>query len=72
MGKFRAEGWWYYFLVAYAIKTPLPMLLLIPLAFWHWRRQGGGWFREAFLLLPALALVILISACRTRPSSPKR
>lgn len=61
MGQFRAEGWWYYFLVAYAIKTPIPMLLLIPLAFWHWRRQGG-WFREVFLLLPTLAYVILISA----------
>lgn len=62
MGQFRAEGWWYYFLVAFALKTPIPMLLLLPLALWHWRRQeGAGWFREAFLLLPALAYVILIS-----------
>ena len=62
MGQFRAEGWWYYFLVAFAIKTPIPMLLLIPLALWHWRRQGGQWIREAYLLLPALAHLILISA----------
>jgi len=62
MGQFRAEGWWYYFLVAYLIKTPIPMLLLIPLAVWHWRRQGGGWFNEAFLLLPAVTLFVLISA----------
>ncbi len=62
MGQFRTEGWWYYFLVAYAIKTPIPMLLLIPLAFWHWPRQRKGWFHEVFLLLPALALFILISA----------
>jgi len=62
MGEFRAEGWWYYFLLAYAIKTPIPMLLLIPLAFWHWRRQGGEWFHEVFLLLPILAFTILISA----------
>ncbi|MCI0408148.1 MAG: hypothetical protein L0191_06240, partial [Acidobacteria bacterium] len=62
IGQFREGGWWYYFPVAYAIKTPIPILLLIPLAFWHWYRQGGGWFREAFLLLPALAHAILISA----------
>ncbi len=61
-GQFRLEGWWYYFLIAYAIKTPIPMLLLIPLAFWHWRRQGRGWFNEVFLLLPALAFITLISA----------
>jgi hypothetical protein len=62
MGQFRAEGWWYYFLVAFAIKTPIPMLLLIPLAFWHWRRRDGGWFHETCVLLPALALVVMISA----------
>jgi hypothetical protein len=38
------------------------MLLLIPLALWHWRREGWRWFPEASLLLPALALTILISA----------
>ncbi len=62
MGQFRAETWWYYFLVAFAIKTPIPMLLLIALAVWHWLRQGGGWVQEMCLLLPSLALVILISA----------
>ena len=62
MGEFRRDGWRYYFLLAYAIKTPIPMLLLIPLAFWHWLREREGWFREVFLLLPALAMIVLISA----------
>ncbi len=62
MGQFRAEGWWHYFLVAFAIKTPIPTLLLIPLALWLWRRQGKGWFDDAFLLLPALALIVVVSA----------
>lgn len=62
MGQFRAGGWWYYFPVAYAIKTPIPMLLLILFALWHWYRQGGGWFHEVFLLLSVLAFVILISS----------
>lgn len=29
MGEFSTEGWWYYFPVAFAIKTPLPTLLLL-------------------------------------------
>ena len=62
MGQFSTKGWWYYFLVAYGIKTPIPMLLLIPLALWHWLRERRGWFNEVFLLLPALVFVILISA----------
>jgi hypothetical protein len=32
------------------------------LALWHWYRQRSGWFHEVFLLLPALAFVVLISA----------
>jgi len=62
MGQFSTEGWWYYFLVAVAIKTPIPTLLLILLALWRWLRRPTGLFPEAFLLLPALAFFILISA----------
>jgi len=62
MGQFRVEGWWYYFLVAFAIKTPIPTLVLVALAIWHWRKQGGNSVPEAFLLLPSLALFTLISA----------
>ncbi len=29
MGEFSTEGWWYYFPVAFIIKTPLPTLLLL-------------------------------------------
>jgi 4-amino-4-deoxy-L-arabinose transferase-like glycosyltransferase len=62
MGQSRLWGFWYYFPVAYLIKTPVPMLLLLPLACWHWYKRGGGWFREAFVLLPGLAYFGLISA----------
>ncbi len=63
MGQFRQGGWWwYYFPLAYAIKTPIPMLLLIPLALWHWRKHGTGWFHEVFLLLPAASFFLLVSA----------
>ncbi len=62
MGQFSTKGWWYYFLVAYAVKTPVPMLVLIALAIWHWYRHKAGWFNELYLLLPTVAFVALISA----------
>lgn len=61
-GHLRTGGWWYYFLAAFAIKTPIPLLLLIPLAFWHWWKKSSGWLDEVVLLLPAAAYVVLISA----------
>jgi dolichyl-phosphate-mannose-protein mannosyltransferase len=61
MGEFRPKGWWYYFLIAFLIKTPIPMLLLIPLAAWHWWSEGARWFPEGILLVPALAFFVLIS-----------
>ena len=60
MGHSQLWGFWYYFPVAYLIKTPIPMLLLLPLAAWHWWRSGG-WFREAFVLVPGLAYFALIT-----------
>ena len=30
LGEFRMTGWWYYFPVALAVKTPIAFLLLLP------------------------------------------
>lgn len=32
LGRIRQHGWWYYFLVAFAVKTPLAVLLLAAVA----------------------------------------
>src|SRR5262249_33728127 len=61
LGQSRLWGFWYYFPVAYLMKTPIPMLLLLPLAFWHWWRHRAGWFADAFVLLPGLAYFALIA-----------
>jgi hypothetical protein len=56
MGQQSSHGWWYYFLVAFAIKTPLPTLILLVAAMLAlrpgWRKLGD---HELVLLLPALA-----------------
>ena len=36
LGKMSPKGWWYYFPVAFAVKTPLPTLLLLGVAVDQW------------------------------------
>lgn len=66
-GRYSAEGWWYYFPVAFLLKTPLPTLLLLGLAAWHVApaifrllrgieppgRNRAPFSQLAFLLVPA-------------------
>lgn len=59
MGEYSTEGWWYYFLVSFVIKTPIPLLLLIVLAAVFIKRYGAGWLAEATLLVPVAVYAIL-------------
>jgi len=54
LGEISDRGWWYYFPVALAVKTPIALLLLAALGLWHeWKK----------CLLPlALALGVLLVA----------
>ncbi len=53
-GKLSSEGWWYYHLAAFFLKTPIPALLIYlwALAAWLLRRSPGR--REYCLLVPVL------------------
>jgi hypothetical protein len=56
LGRYSQHGWWYYFPVAFALKTPLPYLLLslaaLGWALWGLWRRGGERGRLLFLLVP--------------------
>jgi Dolichyl-phosphate-mannose-protein mannosyltransferase len=59
LGEVRWSGWWYFYLVALAAKTPLPLLLagppgLILLARAGWRT------RDAWQLAPALIVLAIL------------
>jgi 4-amino-4-deoxy-L-arabinose transferase-like glycosyltransferase len=66
MGEVSWEGWWYYFLVTFLLKTPLPLLLLLGLAIASLRK---GWHTRGlealFLLLPAFLYFAAASASKS-------
>ena len=53
LGRHSQTGWWYYFPVALAVKTTLPLLLLIAIALWRVPRPK---------LLPPLLGVLVVLA----------
>ncbi len=60
LGETHASGWWYFYLVALAVKTPLPLLVLgltgLVLGVWHGRAE-----RQPWLVLPAVLFVVLLT-----------
>ncbi len=65
MGELSYEGWWYYFIVTFVLKTPLPFLLLllvIPVALRSlWRKDPVG---VLSLLVPVLIYFGIASISR--------
>jgi 4-amino-4-deoxy-L-arabinose transferase-like glycosyltransferase len=58
-GSWSQTGWWYYYLVALAVKTPLPSLALMAAGTWavvRERRRSDAW-----IVLPPLLLVYALS-----------
>jgi len=53
IGQHSTTGWWYYFLVAFALKTPLPLMALATAGLAGLRRQRRD---LAFLCLPPLVI----------------
>jgi len=65
-GELRPLGWWYYFPVAFALKTPLPTLLVLGMAIVvtvRKKRWGLGSDEGVLLLVPFVVLVFFCSAC---------
>ncbi len=66
LGQYSGSGWWYYFPVAFLLKTPLPTLLLFAwagvLALWRrGRRHSSPWGPTdlAALLIPPVGYLAL-------------
>jgi len=58
MGQYSQHGWWYYFPIAFAIKTPLPTLILLLTAimtiFKRCTRFAWLWDTVALVMFPLI------------------
>lgn len=56
LGQYGSHGWWYYFPVAFALKTPLPFLILAvaSLGFALWQTSRNRDWRFLWLLIPVV------------------
>lgn len=62
LGELRSTGWWYFYLVGLAAKTPLPLLAVGPLGMAILAREGWR-ARDGWRLAPALLfLTVLVFA----------
>ena len=61
LGEFRWKGWWYYFLVALAVKTPIAILILSTLGIYVCLKERS---RPMYLFPLALILGILLPAMK--------
>lgn len=62
LGESSGEGWWYFYPVALAVKTPLPMLA-IGLAGLGLQLRDGWRRRERWMLAVPLSFVALLAFC---------
>ena len=67
LGRYSDSGWWYYFPVAFLVKTPLPILLLLLLAF---LRIAKGIFTKRTYPTPLASSVGHHSPLATRHPPP--
>jgi 4-amino-4-deoxy-L-arabinose transferase-like glycosyltransferase len=60
-GGWSQTGWWYYFLVAFVLKTPIPTLLLTVAGLAVIARRRGRGASDAWIVLPPLFLLYVLS-----------
>ncbi|OIP24727.1 hypothetical protein AUK11_02525 [bacterium CG2_30_37_16] len=57
-GQSSNKGWWYYYPVAFLIKTPIPTMIFMVLAVVLWKRfKTKDFFDQFYLLVPPLVLL---------------
>lgn len=60
-GSFNHAGWWYYFLWAFIIKTPVPFLVALGLALAYYKKQAISFLNSSFIFLPLILFLFITS-----------
>ncbi len=63
MGQLKPGGWRCYFVIAWLIKTPIPLFLLLvsAVAVFFKKVSRSSWIDEAFLVIPAISFFVAYS-----------
>ncbi len=61
MGEYSLTGWWYYFIVTFFIKTPVPVIFFMIAAVAYSMREKALFFKSAVVFAPALMIFIFVS-----------
>jgi 4-amino-4-deoxy-L-arabinose transferase-like glycosyltransferase len=63
MGQLSNQGWWYYFIVVFLVKTPVATMIFLAVAaaLFIGKARQGQWIDEAFLLVPAAVVFCFFS-----------
>ncbi len=64
MGELRGEGWWYYYLFAMFLKTPLGFISLLIIgcfSAWLFRREVD-WFEQLLVLAVPISVIAFVSS----------
>jgi len=62
MGENSTTGWWYYYFVVFALKTPVPVILLCLCAIYHVIRKRGSQTHDLLYLgMPVIAYFAFFS-----------
>ena len=61
LGEQKYGGWWYYFPVAYAVKTPLPILILLLGSIIYYFSIGKKLIFNDYLIITPIVIYLLIS-----------
>jgi 4-amino-4-deoxy-L-arabinose transferase-like glycosyltransferase len=60
LGQVRVTGWWYFYLVALAVKTPIPLLAAGPVGL-AWLARDGWRNRNSWALAPAVLVGLMLT-----------
>ena len=62
MGMYSSRGWWFYHLIAFSIKTPIPLLILLIMSVVFYKKNPNrNFLNQAFVTIPIIVYFLFFS-----------